>query len=93
MFIKETTEIHLHQRESKLGNIHNFKRRRTVYHFKCDSCGKEFLRDKSKVTLSRATNNVHHVCPKCDVHRYAQKVGVEMRKIYTLDASSTEIKL
>lgn len=93
MFIKETTEIHLHQRESKLGNIHNFKRRRTVYHFRCDSCNKEFLRDKSKVTPSRATNNFHHVCPKCDVRRYAQQVGVEMRKIYTLDASSTEVKL
>ena len=93
MYIKETTEIHLHQRESKLGNTHNFKRRRSVYHFRCDACGKEFLRDKSKVTPSRASNNFHHVCANCDVHRYAQRVGVEMRKIYNLDASSTEIKL
>ena len=93
MFIKETTEIHLHQRASKLGNVHNFKRRRTVYHFKCDSCKKEFLRDKSKVTPSRASNNFHHVCSSCDVHRYAQTVGVEMRKIYSIDASSTEVKL
>lgn len=93
MFVKETTEIHLHQRESKLGNVHNFKRRRTVYHFQCDACGKEFLRDKSKVASTRASNNFHHVCASCDVHRYAQKVGVEMRKIYSLDASSTEIKL
>jgi len=93
MFIKETTEIHLHQRHSKLGNIHNFKRRRTVYHFKCDACGMEFLRDKSKVSPTRATNNYHHVCNGCDVHRYAQKVGVEMRKIWSIDASSTEVKL
>lgn len=93
MFIKETTEIHLHQRESKLGNIHNFKRRRTVYHFKCDNCKKEFIRNKSKVTPSRASNQFHHVCPKCDVHKYAQKVGVEMRKIWQLDASSIEVKL
>ena len=93
MFIKETTEIHLHQRKSKLGNVHNFKRRRSVYHFKSDSCSREFLRDKSKVTPSRASNNFHHVCASCDVHRYAQNVGVEMRKIYNLDASSTEIKL
>ena len=93
MFIKETTEIHLHQRESKLGNIHNFKRRRTVYHFKCDSCNKEFLRDKAKVSPKRASNDFHHVCSRCDVHRYAQQVGVEMRKIWQLDASSTEVKL
>ena len=93
MFIKETTEIHLHQRRSKLGNLHNFKRRRTVCHFQCDSCNKGFLRAKSKVTPCRASNKFHHVCPKCDVYRYAQKVGVEMRKIYRIDASSTEIKL
>jgi hypothetical protein len=93
MFVKETTEIHLHQRESKLGNVHNFKRRRGVYHFKCDCCGKEFMRDKSKVTPSRASNNFHHVCAKCDVHKYAQQVGVNMRKIYKLDASSIEVKL
>ena len=93
MFIKETTQIHLFQRESKLGNVHNFKRRRSVYHFKCDSCSKEFLRNKSQVTPSRASNNFHHVCSDCDSHRYAQKVGVEMRKIYNLDASSTEVKL
>lgn len=93
MFIKETTEIHLHQRKSKHGNIHNFKRRRTVYQLKCDCCGKEFLRDKSKVSPARASNDFHHVCPKCDVHRYAQQVGVEMRKIWKIDASSTEVKL
>ena len=93
MFIKETTEIHLHQRESKLGNVHNFKRRRTVYHFRCDACHLEFLRDKSKVSPSRASNKYHHVCALCDVHRYAQKIGVDMRRIYRLDASSTEIKI
>ena len=93
MFIKKTTKIYLHQRESKLGKIHNFKRRRSVYHFKCDVCEKEFVRDRSKVTPSRASNNFHHVCSSCDVHRYAQTVGVEMRKVWQMDASSTEIKL
>ena len=93
MFIKETTEIHLHQRQSKLGNIHNFKRRRSVYHFKCYSCKREFLRDKAKVTPSRATDNVHHVCSKCDPYKFAQKIGVKMRKVWQMDASSTEVKL
>ena len=93
MYIKETTEIHLHQRESKLGNVHNFKRRRTVYHFQCDACGKEFLRDKSKVAPSRASNKYHHVCASCDVHRYAQKLGIEMRKIYRLGACCTKVSI
>ena len=93
MFIKETHTIHLHQRESKLGKIHNFKRRRSAYHFRCDACDKEFVRDKSKVSPARASDNFHHVCSKCDVKKYAQKVGVEMRKIWKIDASSTEVKL
>ena len=93
MFVKETTEIHLHQRQSRLGNVHNFKRRRSVYHFKCDCCSKEFLRPKSKVPPTRASNDYHHVCSRCDTHQFAQKVGVEMRKIWKIDASSTEVKL
>ena len=93
MFIKETTEIHLHSRASKLGNIHNFKRRRSVYHFRCDSCAKEFLRAKAKASPSRTNNNVHHVCSQCDPHKFAQKIGVKMRKVWQMDASSTEIKL
>jgi hypothetical protein len=51
------------------------------------------MRDKSKVTPARASNNFHHVCSKCDVKKYAQKVGIEMRKIWSIDASSTEVKL
>ena len=28
-------------------------------------------------------------CSSCDTKKYAQKVGVKMRKVYKLDASST----
>ena len=93
MFIKETHTIHLYQRESKHGKLHNFRRKRSAYHFKCDSCAKEFVRDKSKVSPSRASNNFHHVCSTCDPYKFAQKIGVKMRKVWQMDASSTEIKL
>jgi len=93
MFIEQTTKIHLHQRESKLGKVHNFKRKRTIYHFRCDCCEKQFVRDKSKVSPTRATNNFHHVCADCDPYAFAQKIGVKMRKVWKMDASSTEIKL
>ena len=93
MFIKEPHTIHLHQRESKLGKVHNFKRRRSAYHFRCDACDKEFVRDKSKVTPARASNSVLHVCSGCDPKKFAQKIGVKMRKVWQMDASSTEVKL
>jgi hypothetical protein len=51
------------------------------------------VRDKSKVSPTRATNNFHHVCADCDPYVFAQKIGVKMRKVWQMDASSTEIKL
>jgi hypothetical protein len=74
--------MRLYKRESKLGLMHTFHRKNVVYVFKCDSCGITFLRP-------RASNDYKHVCSYCDTKKYAQKVGVKMRKIYQLDASST----
>ena len=93
MYLRTTTSIRLHQRESKLGNVHNFKRKRTVYHFKCDCCDDEFIREAAKVPSHRASNDFHHVCSDCDAQTFAQKVGVKLRRIYKMDASSTLIKL
>jgi len=41
------------------------------------------------VDLERASNDYKHVCSYCDTKKFAQKVGVKMRKIYKLDASSS----
>ena len=69
---------------------HTFHRKNTIFVFKCDSCGVTFLRPRAKVDPERATNDYKHVCPNCDTKRFAQKVGVKMRKVYKLDASSTK---
>ena len=45
---------------------------------------------KSKVEPDRASNDYKHVCNKCDSKKFAQSVGVKMRKVYQLDASSTK---
>lgn len=47
------------------------------------------MRPRAKVDPNRASNDFKHVCSSCDSKRYAQKVGVKMRKIYKIDASST----
>jgi len=91
MLLETLKIIHLHKRKSKLGTYHTFKRKKTVYKFKCDCCGVEFLRSRSKVDPARASNDYKHVCSYCDTKKYAQKVGVKMRKIYSMDASSTMI--
>lgn len=89
MFIEALKTMRLYERQSKLGIYHTFHRKNTVLVFQCDSCGVTFLRPKSKVDPERASNDYKHVCSHCDSKRYAQKVGVKMRKIYQLDASSS----
>jgi len=89
MFIETLRTMRLYERQSKLGVYHTFHRKNTIYVFKCDSCGITFLRPKAQVDPDRASNDYKHVCSYCDTKKYAQKVGVKMRKIYQLDASST----
>ncbi len=89
MFVETLKTLRLYERQSKLGIYHTFKRKNTVYVFKCDSCSDIFLRPKSKVDCDRATNDYKHVCHNCDSKRFAQSVGVKMRKIYQMDASLT----
>jgi len=89
MFIEILRTMRLYERQSKLGVYHTFHRKNTIYVFKCDSCGSTFLRPRAQVDPDRASNDYKHVCSYCDTKKYAQKVGVKMRKIYQLDASST----
>ena len=90
MFIETLKTMRLYKRESKLGVMHTFHRKNVVYVFKCDSCDMTFMRPKSKVDAGRATNDYKHVCNHCDSKKFAQQVGVKMRKVYKLDASSTK---
>ena len=89
MFKETLKTLRLYERQSKLGIYHTFKRANSVFVFMCDSCGITFMRPRSKVDPARASNTYKHVCHNCDSKRYAQKVGVKMRKIYKIDASST----
>ena len=90
MFIETLRTMRLYERKSKLGVYHTFHRKNTIYVFKCDSCGTTFLRPKAQVDVTRASNDFKHVCNLCDSKKFAQTVGVKMRKIYKMDASSTQ---
>jgi|TARA_B100001769_G_C21909241_1_gene490693 hypothetical protein len=90
MFIETLKTMKLYKRESKLGTMHNYHRKNLIYVFKCDACSETFMRPKSKVDPDRASNDYKHVCNDCDSKKFAQAVGVKMRKVYKLDASSTK---
>jgi len=88
MFIEEFTEKIVYRRKSKNGNEHEYTRERSMYRMLCDNCSDEFVRPRSKMDRKRTSNNYFHVCPNCDAKRFAQRKGVEQKKIWDLPASA-----
>lgn len=88
MFIRTTIEKTAHVRTSKLGTQHEYHRELTTVHFRCDCCDAEFTRSKGSVDPKRLSNNYFHVCSACDAKRFAQRRGVERKRVWDLPASS-----
>jgi hypothetical protein len=90
MFLHEEIEKHLYKRISKLGAEHSYVREKTVAVFRCDSCSEVFKRERAKMSPKRLNNNYFHVCANCDAKRFAQRKGVEHKKIWDMKASSLD---
>lgn len=88
MFLQQEKVIQEFTRTSKLGNDHTYLRTKTILHFRCDNCGCLFTRPKGDVSPKRLSNNYFHCCTECDSKRFAQKKGVEQKKIWDMPASS-----
>jgi predicted RNA-binding Zn-ribbon protein involved in translation (DUF1610 family) len=86
MFIKTRTEIAEYTRVSKTGIEHNYHRKRTVAEFLCDNCGEVFERLLKHIQNKRLSNRYFHCCSKCDSKRFAQRKGVEQKKIWDMPA-------
>lgn len=89
MYITYTVEKVEYTRASKLGTEHQYIRKRTWLVFRCDSCGIEFNRLKGNMDPKRLSNNYFHCCSECDSKKFAQRKGVERKKIWDMPASST----
>lgn len=89
MYITSTVEKVEYTRISKLGIEHKYLRNRTWLLFHCDNCGEEFKRLKGSMDPKRISNNYFHCCELCDAKKFAQRKGVERKKIWDLPASST----
>jgi hypothetical protein len=89
MFLKTLRQRTEYTRTSKLGNSHTYERFKTVAVLRCDNCGTEFSRDLKKMDHKRLSNNYFHVCSNCDAKRFAQRKGVEQKRIWDLPASTT----
>lgn len=89
MFITKKSFTSQYTRRSKNGVEHSYSRVKTVALFLCDCCGQEFSRDVRKMDRKRLNNNFFHCCPNCDAKRFAQRKGVEQKKIWDMPASTT----
>ena len=89
MFLTTKNQKTEYTRTSKLGHKHTYQRTKTVALFHCDNCNSEFVRDLKKIDRKRLSNNYFHVCSNCDAKRFAQRKGVEQKKIWDLPASTT----
>lgn len=87
MFVKTTIVESEYVRTSKLGSKHSYLRKKTLAIFLCDNCGTEFNRDLKHVDRKRLSDNYFHVCSNCDAKRFAQRKGVERKKIWDMPAS------
>lgn len=90
MFIETVKVLKQYTRISKLGKEHVYQRTQTQAVFICDNCGVKFIRLLSKMSSKRLSNNYFHCCSDCNVKQFAQRKGVEKKRIWELPASSTK---
>lgn len=88
MYIREYQKETVHHRKSKCGILHEYTRKCTYVVFRCDNCGTQFERPRGSMDPKRLSNNYFHVCSSCDAKKFAQRKGIERRKIWDLPASS-----
>jgi hypothetical protein len=89
MFLKKETQESQYVRRSKTGLEHSYTRIKTIAVLRCDNCDSEFTRDLKTMDHKRLSNNYFHVCSNCDSKRFAQRKGVEQKKIWDMPASTT----
>ena len=88
MFVRDYIIVKRYERPSKKQKVHSYHRSNTICVFRCDNCNCEFERPRSKMDPKRLSNNYFHVCNNCDAKVFAQKKGVERKKIWSMSASS-----
>lgn len=88
MILEEYIVKTKHVRKSKNGKQHEYYRNKSIILLKCDNCDQNFERPRGSMDPKRLSNNYFHVCDNCDAKRFAQRRGVDRRKVWTLNASS-----
>ena len=86
----EKKEVRFYVRKSKTNGSHTYKRLRSyaVLGWNVVIRGGGGGGGRYKADQKRLNNFYVHVCPNCDPKRFAQRKGVEQRKLLNLPAGS-----
>ncbi len=88
MFLKTESKIIEYARVSKCGVRHSYTRKQTVAVLRCDNCNELFQRPLKKIQRKRLSNRYFHCCSNCDSKRFAQRKGIEQKKIWDMPAGT-----
>lgn len=88
MFIKIKKVETDYTRLSKNCKVHTYTRLKSFVELECDCCNTVFERALSLMDHRRLDNHYHHVCSNCDAKRFAQKKGVERRRLWDTPVDS-----
>jgi hypothetical protein len=88
MFMRLEIRQTQYLRPSKKGVQHSYQRKKTVAIFVCDNCECDFERELKNINRKRLSDNYFHCCGDCDYHRFAQRKGIERKKIWDMPAGT-----
>ena len=88
MFVETVKVVQTYTRPSKSNKSHVYTRSKTIARFVCDSCSQSFERELGSMDRRRLNNDYQHVCSNCDSKRFAQKVGVERRRLWNMSVDA-----
>lgn len=88
MFITTKKIKTQYSRPSKFNKSHAYTRTKTILVLECDVCHSQFEREQGRMNPKRTSSEYYHVCPNCNPKQFAQKRGVERRKLWNLSADS-----
>jgi DNA-directed RNA polymerase subunit RPC12/RpoP len=79
MFIKETTEKNSYTKKSKYGKLISYERVKTLTHWKCDNCGKEFIKNKNGKYSKTSKSFCKHCISKIGLNKLASMAGYDSK--------------
>jgi DNA-directed RNA polymerase subunit RPC12/RpoP len=79
MFLGESKEVNQYEKKSKYGKLTSYQRTKTLTHWKCDNCGKEFSKVRNGKYNPKAKSYCKDCISKIGLNKLASLAGYESK--------------